>query len=241
MREGAGMSTGKVIRHGGLDLVSGSPESETVLATLRRGTKVEVLGEETWLKVRTRDGTVGRVLADFVELTPDALLPAAAEGATQDAAASRAAAASCEIRLYENDRFIGKELRADRDFFPCLDRLNELATDCGVEIFVTSSARDPGRTVAGAIVTPAARSNHLVGHAIDMNLKSASGFFNSKALAPAKLPSQPAEIRAFIEGVRSDPLLRWGGDFSKQDPVHIDDALNRRDPDRWDTKLASRA
>ena len=30
------------------------------------------------------------------------------------------------------------------------------------------------------------------------------------------------------------------GDFSAEDPVHIDDALNKKDPDRWDAKLASR-
>jgi len=35
-------------------------------------------------------------------------------------------------------------------------------------------------------------------------------------------------------------VLRWGGDFNKEDPVHIDDELNRRNPHRWDRKLASR-
>src|SRR5262245_57398701 len=80
--------------------------------------------------------------------------------------------ATCAHPIDRNTRFIGTELRADADFFPFLDRLNDFATDCGLEIFVTSSTREPGRTINGAIVKPATRSNHLVGHAIDMNLKS---------------------------------------------------------------------
>ena len=40
--------------------------------------------------------------------------------------------------------------------------------------------------------------------------------------------------------IRDDSELRWGGDFSPEDPVHIDDGLNVRDRDRWDKKLASR-
>jgi len=121
-----------------------------------------------------------------------------------------------------------------------LDRLNQYALDCKVKIFVTSSAREPGRSVSGAIVPPASRSNHLVGHAIDMNLQSASGFFNSSALKKSNVPNLPDEIRKLIELIRADEVLRWGGDFNPEDPVHIDDMLNHRNAVRWDAKLASR-
>jgi hypothetical protein len=109
-----------------------------------------------------------------------------------------------------------------------------------VKIYVTSSAREPGRTVTGSIVPPASRSNHLVGHAIDMNLQSASGFFNSSKLKKSQFASLPDEIKQLIGLVRDDEVLRWGGDFSQEDPVHIDDSLNHRNPDRWNAKLASR-
>jgi len=245
------MSSGTVIARGGLQLRK-SPKTGTVLKTLRRNSSLEILEKETWLRVRTRDGEEGYVLADFVETAAADLFPGPVqprpppqvppEGAPAPSGngGAAAAAAVCDIRIYRNTRFIGGELRADVEFFPSLDALNGFATECGVEIFVTSSTREPGRTVSGAIVKPASRSNHLVGHAIDMNLKSAGGLFNSQALTRANSPNLPAEIHRFIDKVRAHPPLRWGGDFSQEDPVHIDDNLNGRDPARWDSKLASR-
>ena len=134
---------------------------------------------------------------------------------------------------------MGAEVLADADFFPLLDRLNDLASASGVEIHVTSSFRDPDRAPSGAIVPPATRSNHFVGHAVDMNVKSQSGFFNSQKLKRANLAALPTEVRSFIQKVRDDPDLRWGGDFNPEDPVHIDDGLNRTDPARWQSKLDS--
>jgi hypothetical protein len=228
------MTTGTVIARGGLPLLK-TPKTGTVLSTLRRNTSVEVLEKETWLRVRTRDGSEGYVLADFVEVAPQDLFPAA------EPRPAAQASQACDIRVYRNDRYAGNELRADADFFPSLDRLNQLAKDCNVEIFVTSSTREPGRTVAGAIVPPATRSNHLVGHAIDMNVRFEGQLFDSKALKRANLPNLPVAVRQFIELARADGTLRWGGDFNPEDPVHFDDGLNRRDPALWESKLASRS
>jgi len=239
------MSDSTVIARGGLNLRR-SPKTGKIVKTLRRGSKVEVLGQETWLRVKTRDGNVGYVLGDFIETSPDsdARQPRAKAGdsVAPSAEPSRTAEAAetCDIQLYRAERFVGSALRADRDFWPSLDRIGQYAVECDVEIHVTSSAREPGRTVSGAIVKPAGRSNHLVGHAIDMNVVSKNGFFNSKALKRANLDRQPKEVRDFIDKIRADPELRWGGDFSKEDPVHIDDGLNLSDPKRWDSKLASR-
>jgi hypothetical protein len=251
------MTTGTVIARGGLPLRK-TPKTGAVLSKLRRNTRVEVLEKETWLRVRTRGGSVGYVLADFVEVAPQDLFPAteprsraratprrrrvpAATPRARAAAAAPQVSPACDIRIYRNDRYTGNELRADFDFFTSLDRLNRFAADCGVEIFVTSSTREPGRTVAGAIVPPATRSNHLVGHAIDMNLRFDGQLFDSKALKRGNLANLPAPVREFIGKVRADGTLRWGGDFNPEDPVHFDDGLNRRDPALWDSKLASRS
>jgi hypothetical protein len=241
------MTTGTVIARGGLPLLK-TPKTGTVLSTLRRNTSVEVLEKETWLRVRTGDGSVGFVLADFIEVAPRDLFPTAEPAAAAPAATpggptvapAPQASQACDIRVYRNDRFVGNELRADADFFPSLDRLNQFAKDCDVEIFVTSSTREPGRTVAGAIVPPATRSNHLVGHAIDMNVRFEGRLFNSGALKRANLSNLPVPVREFIEMARDDDTLRWGGDFNPEDPVHFDDDLSRSDPALWDSKLASR-
>lgn len=233
------MREGTVIARGGLSLRR-SPKTGQVVKTLRRGSGVEILGEETWLRVRASDGTTGWVLGDFIEQDPAAVVMP--EGAARAAAAGLVDTAPsdiCVIGPYHNVRFVGAEILADADFLPLLDRLNDLAAACAVEIHVTSSFREPDRAPSGAIVPPAKRSNHFVGHAIDMNVKSPSGFFNSGKLRRANLPALPAEVREFIQKVRDDPVLRWGGDFNPEDPVHIDDGLNHSDPARWQSKLAS--
>ena len=237
------MNNGLVIARGGLNLRK-SPKTGKVVDTLRRGSKLEILEEETWLKVRDRRGQEGYVLADFVE-REDAE-PVVNTGIPVDTAVDAVLALAdtesdeCEIRPYVNSQFIGKELKADVDFMPHLDRLNQYAAECGVQIHVTSSAREQGSGVSGAIVTPAGRSNHLVGHAIDMNLKSASGFFNSSKLKRSNFDNLPGEIKDLLNRIKEDKVLRWGGEFSQEDPVHIDDDLNHRNPGRWDRKLASR-
>lgn len=208
-----------------------SPKTGTVIKQLRRNSRVEVLGEETWYRVKTTDGKVGFILGDFVDKEIPGAPPAPSEDGMSD---------KCVLDVFTDARFVGKELIADRDFFPSLDRLARFAEDCDVSIHVTSSAREPERKVSGAIVPPASRSNHLVGHAIDMNLRTSSAFFNSKKLKKSNLGALPQNVRKFIKLVRDDPILRWGGDFSREDPVHIDDGLNVRDESTWDAKLASR-
>jgi uncharacterized protein YgiM (DUF1202 family) len=216
-----------------------SPKDGEVIKQMRKGSRVEVLGEETWALVRTGTGEVGWMLSDFVDKDVQVDLPTVT--ADEPTEAPTALSPTCTLEVYHNDRFQGgKEISADRDFFPHLDRLNGFARETDVFIHVTSSAREPDREVNGAIVTPASRSNHMVGHAIDMNIKTATGFFNSKALAKAQFNALPANVKRFINLIREDEVLRWGGDFSKEDPVHIDDELNRRHSDIWDSKLASR-
>ena len=192
----------------------------SVVTVLPHGTELQILARESWLRVRAGE-LEGYVLADFVE--PSGLV---------DAGSDRKAI----IEPYSNTQFIGEPIRACRDFSPALDKLNDLARSRVVQVHVTSSFRDAGQVLAGTVVDPARASNHLVGHAIDLNLRSASGFFNSSRLRRANHPSLPDEIRGFLQDVRQAGL-RWGGDFDPEDPVHIDDGLNVRDRDLWKAKF----
>lgn len=239
------MSNGHVIARGGLNLRK-SPKTGKVLKSLRRGSNVEILEEETWLRVKTRDGNEGYVLSDYIE-REEVVLADHRDGADIQVtdvfdllALAKQEQNECLIKTYTNSQFIGKEIRADVDFLPHLDRLNQYAADCEVKIYVASSTREPGRSVSGNIVPPASRSNHLVGHVIDMNFQSENGFYNSKKLKKSRFNRLPDEIRALINLIRDDEILRWGGDFRREDPVHIDDNLSRRNRQRWDMKFASR-
>lgn len=139
------------------------------------------------------------------------------------------------LQEFSSTRFSGKKLSADIEFFPVLKRVEEYAEKADVMLYITSSFR-LNANVQGAIVKPATRSNHMVGHAIDFNVLYGSEYAswcNSTCLKQSVLPGPVAE---FIALVRNDSEMRWGGDFSTPDVVHIDDGLNVRDPAAWDAR-----
>ncbi|MCB9335107.1 MAG: M15 family metallopeptidase [Flavobacteriales bacterium] len=135
---------------------------------------------------------------------------------------------------FSGSHFTGKTVIADKDFVPYLKRINNYAKKHKVKIHVTSSFRKTS-IVPGAIVSPAKMSNHMIGHAIDMNLQYGENFSkwcNSSCLAKTNLAEPVAN---FIQEIRNDQHLRWGGDFKKRDTVHIDDHYNK-DIEKWKLK-----
>lgn len=135
--------------------------------------------------------------------------------------------------LYQGSHFKGKPCRADEQFLPALEKINEYATQANVRVYITSSFRTT-TNVQGAIVKPATFSNHLAGHGIDMNvIYHGDQWANSSVLN--KFPNVPAPVRQFIEAIMNDPSLRWGGTFNVKDVVHIDDALNQNRP-AWEKR-----
>jgi hypothetical protein len=207
----------------GLRLRDSARDGATI-RVLERGAEVEVLGRETWLRVRASDSSVGFVLADYTE--PIAAPPRAA---------AAAAAPGAEIISFEHPSFRGESLRIDRDFESSALAVAALAQTHDVKLHVTSGLREPQVPVAGAVVTPAKLSNHHVGHAFDMNLLLDGELIDSRRLA--RVTELPQRARAFLLDVRTSPPLRWGGDFSVPDPVHIDDGLNIRDPGAFQAKV----
>ena len=95
---------------------------------------------------------------------------------------------------------------------------------------MTSSFRKKGVPLTGTVVPPASKSNHYIGHAIDMNVQYKNGFCNSGCLGRSKLPPP---VSCFIKKIRGDSGLRWGGDFRKRDTVHIDDGYNQGSTSRY--------
>ena len=136
---------------------------------------------------------------------------------------------------YVGSEFQGKKVLADKLFVPHLNQINALAKTHGVKIHVTSSWR-ANANVAGAIVTPAKKSNHMAGHAIDMNLVFPGGWANSSYLKRSNEANWHSAVAGFINAIRADATLRWGGDFRTQDPVHIDDGLNIHNPTLWEER-----
>ena len=142
---------------------------------------------------------------------------------------------SSAFQTFNGSEFIGKKVYADVEFLPSLERINVHAKNNGVKVHVTSSLRK-NANVAGAIVTPAKKSNHMAGHAIDMNLKFPGGWANSGYLKKSNSSNWHVSIAGFINAIREDNGLRWGGDFNKEDTVHIDDHLNKN-LDNWEQRF----
>ncbi|MEJ6486616.1 peptidoglycan-binding domain-containing protein [Nostoc punctiforme UO1] len=138
-----------------------------------------------------------------------------------------------ELKTFTGSQFIGKPVLADIEFIPYLEKINDFAATNGLKIFVTSSARPWGVPVGGAIIHPAKMSNHLIGHAIDMNIQIGAKLYTSHELGDFN--SLPSTIQAFFTAISKHPVLHWGADFG--DPVHIDDRLNKNNPNTWNQKF----
>lgn len=141
---------------------------------------------------------------------------------------------SCALTSYSGSNLVGKKVTADTQFTGSLDTINSHAAAHDVNLHVTSSFRTSSN-VKGAIVTPAKKSNHMAGHAIDMNVvygEKKNKWCNSKCLG-GKLP---AGVKGFIKAIQDDSSLRWGGDFGDKDPVHIDDGLNVNNAAGWEER-----
>lgn len=132
------------------------------------------------------------------------------------------------MKDFTASNFVGK-CTIDEDFEPYLIKMNERAKAYGIEVLVLSSLRFD-TNVKNAIVVPAKKGNHLVGHGIDCNLRWKGKYFNS-----VKMQSATGVIRNFINDCKKDGL-RWGGDFKKRDPVHFDDGLNILQPEKYQEK-----
>jgi len=136
---------------------------------------------------------------------------------------------SCQLMRYSHPRLINKVPIIDVQFRPTMDKLVRFAEECRLKIYVTSDFRT-NTNVAGAIVTPAQYSNHMVGQALDFNLQSDSGSFcNGDCLS-----RQNTFSKCFTDKVQADRSMRWGNSFN--DPVHVDSGLNVNNRSAWNTR-----
>ncbi len=128
----------------------------------------------------------------------------------------------------------GRQILVHREFYNIVNRLNEYAVKNQVHLIITQSYRPPNKPVRDAIVAPAVKSNHLAGHAVDFNVVFGAHIFESDEMFNDQFQKLPDAVKYFIEDVQADPDIRWGGDFETQDPVHLDDAVNLNDPEKWE-------
>jgi hypothetical protein len=110
----------------------------------------------------------------------------------------------------------------DADSTDLLDTLSTAAKDAGLTIYVNQVFRVSGVAVQGAVVKPATFSQHLIGNAVDCNIKEDGKFIAWATVASAK---PPEKATTFLKAAK-DAGLRWGGDFKVVDLVHFDDFID---------------
>ena len=120
----------------------------------------------------------------------------------------------------------------DNAFLEYIWIMDELALENKLEIKVQGRGfREADAPVQNAVVPASETSNHLVGHAVDINIVYNGVWYNSARLS--NYASLPQAIKNFITGCKRNGL-RWGGDFTRSDPVHFDDNLYLRDKRTFD-------
>ena len=210
------------------------------VAVLSHNQVLQITDEVTFYRVRSVSGEIGYVHGNYIEQLPPTQIDETLTGEELGAQSLLAPSELFKATIFSGSEFIGERASVDTDFVPELNRINVYAKQCDVKIWVTSSTRNINQQVLGAIVPPATKSCHFVGHAIDMNVMHAGKLYNSKLLKKANIGQLPNAVSTFIRCIQDDPVLRWGGDFSTEDPVHIDDNFYFRNQLMYKAKLLSR-
>lgn len=232
------MDTARVKPHSGLNLRE--KPNGVVKNILLHDEEVEVLEEVSFYRIKRASGELGYVHGSYLDHSPSltGLLKNTSE--SDNNSHQNHINPGFELVTFSHDFFVGELVKVDRDFTPALIRLGQFAQSLDLKIWVTSSVRTLNEQVGGTIVSPAPKSCHHIGHAIDMNLLFENTLYNSKKLKRSNFKNLPEPIKNFIKCIRDDHELRWGGDFTIEDPVHIDDDLYRQQEILYTSKLYSR-
>ena len=223
------MDRGRVKPESGLNLRN-TPNGD-VVSVLYFEEEVELLETVTFYRVKRHNGEVGYAHGDYLEASPHI---------DSKPEPKKTPSEFFDIVQFQNDYFIGEIAKVDRDFIPTLNLIAEFAKNHSVKVWVTSSLRSMDNQIKGAIVAPASKSCHHIGHAIDMNIWHDGKLYNSKAMHPANLSQLPKSVSGFIQDLQRCDQLRWGGDFGHSDPVHIDDDFYHKQSLLYTAKLQDR-
>lgn len=128
----------------------------------------------------------------------------------------------------------GRQMLVHQKFYDIVNKINSYAVKNNLHLLITQSYRPPNKKIYDAIVTPAIKSNHLAGHALDFNIIYGNHVFESDEMFNDQFYKLPDAVKHFISDIQADPSIRWGGDFTTQDPVHLDDGININDPEKWE-------
>ena len=127
----------------------------------------------------------------------------------------------------------GAQILIHKGFKKHIEQIDKYADANNIKLIINHSYRPKNYNLSGAIVTPAKLSNHYCGFAIDFNIKYNGKIYSSIEFEKSSWNNLPSNIHNFINDIRKNKDLRWGGDFQIKDVVHIDSPLNLKDKNKW--------
>ncbi len=141
-----------------------------------------------------------------------------------------------ELKTFLGERIVGDEeqdILVHREFLTYMRKLDRIAEKHDVTLLVLNSYFKPGNYVNDFHVPPARYSNHYAGFAFDADIVYKDERFRFPHLRKSRMRHLPDAVSGFLNEVREDPDIRWGGDFKTEEPVHYDVALSSKDPILW--------
>jgi hypothetical protein len=115
------------------------------------------------------------------------------------------------------------EILVHQDFAGVISyTMNNAAKTAKVTLIINQTFRVHSIPPSGAVVPPASKSQHFIGHAIDLNIVDGETV-NTAAMFDNGKETDNADT--FISAVKKSGI-RWGGDFNCTDPVHFDDFVS---------------
>lgn len=127
----------------------------------------------------------------------------------------------------------GRQILIHKNFEKYIVQIDRYAIDNNIELIINQSYRSDKQILSRAIVEPGKLSNHLAGFAIDFNIINDGKKYFSDDLKRENLKELPNNVQNFINDIRKNEDLRWGGDFRRQDPIHIDSPINLKSKNSW--------
>jgi len=140
------------------------------------------------------------------------------------------------LSQYKGENIVGlrgRQILVHKNFIPYITELDEYAKRNNVKLVINQSYRFSGQKVSRSVVNPVKLSNHLAGFAVDFNIVHNRIKYFSSDLKRSNLKNLPQDIQNFINDIRQYEYLRWGGDFNREDPIHIDNPINIDNRKEW--------
>ncbi|MFP8966115.1 M15 family metallopeptidase [Pokkaliibacter sp. CJK22405] len=125
---------------------------------------------------------------------------------------------SSSLRKIDSPYVNTGELVVSKALIPYLDEMNNQAVTLKIKLHVNQALREQGVPPKGAVVTPATRSQHYLGHALDINMVDGNSWNSSTDFKNKK---ETDNAKKFIKKMKEFGM-RWGGDFAPVDTPHFD-------------------